>query len=140
MMVGLAMLTMAGTAQGQGFLKKLSNALDKATEKVDKVTEKVDKVTKDVREALTDEEEEQSATTTTTTKKSQAGCTSTTTSSSYEDDGYLIYPNLKRSQLFGITQKSSDGNHRAKAAGQLAEFKTTANTKVTLSTMPMATR
>ena len=133
MMVGLAMLTMTGTVHGQGFLKKLSNARDK-------VTEKVDKVTKDVREALTDEEEEQSATTTTTTKKSQTGSTSTTTSSSYEDDGYLIYPSLKRSQLFGITQKSSDGNHRAKAAGQLAEFKTTASTKVTLSTMSMATR
>lgn len=134
MMVGLVMLTMTGTVQGQGFLKKLSNALAKATEKVDKVT-------KGVRVVLTDEEEEQSApTTTTTTKKSQASSTSTTTSSSYEDDGYLIYPNLKRSQLFGITQKSSDGNHRAKAAGQLTESKTTANTKVTLSTMSMATR
>ena len=119
-MVGLAMLTMANTVQGQGFLKKLGNALDKATEKVDKVTKKVG-------EALTGNEEESAPT---TKKKAQASTSTMASSADNDDDGYLIYPNLKRSQLFRITQKSFDGNHREKAAGQYVEFKTTASTKV----------
>lgn len=120
-MIGLAMLTIAGNVQGQGFLKKLGNALDKAAEKVDKSTKKVGEVINgsDGKSAPAARRN------TTPTSTSRTG--STTDDS---DDSFGHYPNVKRSQLFGITYGSFEESDRREAAGKYVQFKTTPNTKV----------
>ena len=116
-MLGIVMTMMAGSVQGQGFLKKLGNAVDKAAQKVDQATKKVDDVLSTVKEPNS-----------TNSQRSKGNSIGVAGDNSFGDDGYLKYPNITRSKLFAITQSTLE-ERQAKAA-QFSQFKKTANTKV----------
>lgn len=116
-LLGLVLMTMAGSIQGQGFLKKLGNALDKATEKVDNATKKVG-------ETLSDDPKSSSPTNlrkTTTEKRRES-------SSNNDQDDFYKYPNVTRSKLFDVTESFLE--EREEKAAKYSQFKKTANTKV----------
>lgn len=107
MMIGLVMLTMAGTVQGQGFLKKLGSAVDKATKKVEKAIG-----------GITDGSSK-------TKSAKQEAPTSTSTSNTNDEDDELDGP---KSNLY---EAMSHGYENVrKNLDKITTFRTTANTKV----------
>ena len=112
-LLGLVLMTMVGSVQGQGFLKKINGALDKVNKGLEKVANPSDGKKTSAKT---------SATKTTATKSVE--------SSADDDDSYYIFPKVKRSQLFGFTSESFEESNRKEAAAKYVQFKTTANTKV----------
>lgn len=114
-LLGFVLMTMAGSVQGQGFLKKVNGALDKMNKGLEKVANPSDSKKTSAKTSVTK---------TSTTKDGESSADNDS------NDGFYKYPNVKRSALFGITQKTFEESDRKKAAAKYAQFKTTASTKV----------
>lgn len=108
-------MTMAGSVQGQGFLKKINGALDKVNKGLEKVANPSDS---------------KKASAKTSTSKTSAARSEESSVDNDNDGGYFKYPDVKRCQLFGVTQKTFEQSDRKKALAKYVEFKTTSNTKV----------
>lgn len=104
-MICLVLMAMVGSVQGQGFLKKLGNAVDKLGKETEKVTKSNDSKKSSAKTEAT--------TSKTTSKKEN--------SSDDDGDGLRKYPAGPRGNLFKMSEKD---------ISQLATFKKTASTKV----------
>ena len=110
-LLGLVLMTMAGGVQGQGFLKKIGNAVDKLGKETEKLTKSNDSKKSSAKAE---------ATTSKTTSNKE---TEKTYSISSDDDGDGLrkYPAGPKGNLFKMSEKD---------LSQLSTFKKTANTKV----------
>ena len=110
-LIGLVLMTMAGSVQGQGFLKKINGALDKVNKGLEKVANPSDSKKTSTKT---------SATETTTTKKKDAP--------SNNDTGSKDNLGGKKSNLYEATSHGIDDTQEY--LDKISSFKTTANTKV----------
>ena len=112
-MLSLVMMTMVGSVQGQGFLKKLGNAVDKLSKETEKVTK-----SNDSKKSSAKAETEATPQKTSSNKEKEETYGYPPDN---DEDGPFKYPAGNRSTLFKISEKD---------LSELSTFKKTASTKV----------